>query len=119
VADIGYIESELGGVPADQKRGIVSAFRYTLNAFSFAPLDKGRATNAQLYYLNVVTSSNANEEFSVAHGLDAAPSYLIPVLRLNEVGSQLVPLQVSKAPDGRRVYLKSSSTSAAISVMVG
>jgi|SRR5688572_22528730 len=119
MADIGYIEAELGALPPEQKKGMVAAFRYVVNMFSFAPLEKGRATNAQLYYREVVTSSVANVEFSVSHGLDAAPSYLIPVLRLNEVGSQIVPLQVSKAPDAKRVYLKSSSTSAAISVMVG
>ena len=119
MADIGAIETELGSFPPEIKRGLMSAFRYLLNNLSLAPLDRGRATNMQLYYISGTTSGDANTEFSIPHGLEGAPSYLIPVLPLTEVGGQLVPLQVSKAPDGRRVYLKSSSTSAAITVMVG
>ena len=119
MADLSYIESELGSLPPEQKRGLVASFRYLLHNLSWARLDGGRATNAQLYYISGTTSSNANVEFSIAHGLSGAPSYLMPVLQLTDVGAQLVPLQVSKAPDAKRVYLKSSSTGAAITVMVG
>jgi hypothetical protein len=119
MADISYIEAELGSVPPEYKRGLVASFRYLLANLSWARLDGGRATNAQLYYISGTTSTTANVEFSIPHGLASAPSYLVPVLPLTELGAQLVPLQVSKAPDARRVYLKSSSTGAAITVMVG
>lgn len=119
MADIGYVESELGNLPPEYKRGIVAAFRYVLNNFAFSPTDRGRATNFQLYYKSGTTSPTVNGEFSIAHGLNSAPSVLFQVLPLSEVGTQMVPLQVSRAADDRRVYLRSSSTSAAITVAVG
>jgi len=119
MADVGYLKAELGSFEGAQKTSLNNILTYILNNLSFARLDRGRATNAQMYYLDGTTSSNANAEFSIPHGLTGAPSYLIPVLSLNEVGAQIVPLQVSRAADDKRVYLKSSSTGAAITVMVG
>ena len=119
MADIGYLKSELGSFEGAQKNSLNNILTYILNNLSFARLDRGRATNAQLYYVSGTTSSNANVEFSIAHGLTSAPSYAIPVLPLDEVGAQSVQLQVSRAADDKRVYLKSSSTSAVVTVMVG
>ena len=119
MADIGSVEAEFGSLPPEHKKALVAAFRYVLSNLSFARQDRGRAQNAQVYYTSGTTSSNANTEFSLAHGLGEVPSYLLPVLPLDEVGAQMVQLQVSRAADARRVYLKSSSTSAAITVLVG
>ena len=119
MADIAGVEAELGSLPADHKRALGAAFRYVLNNLSWSRLDRGRAQNAQVYYVSGTTSSNANTEFSLAHGLGSTPSYLLPVMALDEVGAQIVPLQISRAADDRRVYLKSSSTSAAITVLIG
>lgn len=119
MADIAGVDAELASLPADHKRALSAAFRYVLNNLSWVRLDRGRAQNAQLYYVSGTTSSSANVEFSVAHGLGSTPSYLMQVAPLDEVGAQIVPLQVSRAADDRRVYLKSSSTSAAITVLVG
>lgn len=119
MADIGSVEAELGSLPPDHKKALVAAFRYVLNNLSWTRQDRGRAQNAQVYYTSGTTSSNAGEEFSIAHGLGVVPSYLLPVLPLDEVGAQIVPVQVTKAADNRRVYLRSSSTSAALTVLVG
>lgn len=120
MADIGYISSELGSMPAEQKRALESAFRYTLNNFSFGAVEhQTRATNFQMYYLTATTPPDVLTEFTIAHGLQSAPSVLLPVLSLNAVNAQIVPLQVSRAADDKRVYLRSSSTSAAIAVLVG
>lgn len=119
MADIGSVEAELGSLPVDHKKALVAAFRYVLNNLSWSRLDRGRAQNCQVYYVSGTTSTGANTEFSIAHGLGSTPSYLIPVLPLDEVGGQIVPLQLSRAADDKRVYLKSSSTSAAITVLVG
>ena len=119
MADIGYVKADLGSFEGAQKNSLNNILTYVLNNLSFAKLDRGRATNAQMYYISGTTSSNASVEFSIAHGLTSAPSYLIPVMSLDEVGAQMVPLQVSRAADDKRVYLKSSSTGAAITVMVG
>jgi len=120
VADIGSVESEFGALPTDHRRALVAAFRYVLRNLSFGAVEhQTPATNFQAYYLTGTTSSNANTEFSIAHGLNSAPHVLLPVLDLSAVGGQLVPLTVSRAADDKRVYLKSSSTSAAIAVLVG
>ena len=119
MADIGSIEAELGALPTDHKRALVAAFRYLLNNLSWSRLDRGRAQNAQVYYVSGTTSSNANTEFSLAHGIGTTPSYVLPVLPLDEVGAQMVNLKVSRAADNVRVYFTSPSTGAAITVLVG
>lgn len=120
MANTGYIDSLLGGLPKEQKGAISAAFTYLLDNLSLGAVEhQTRATNLQAYYLTTTTPANANTEFSIAHGLNYAPSVLIPVMGLDAVGSQIVPLQVSRAADQNRVYLKSSSTSAAIAVLVG
>lgn len=119
MADIGYLKAELAAFQGEQKSALQNILTYLLNNLSFARLDRGRATNAQLYYTSGTTSTTANGEFSIAHGLSAAPSYLIPVLPLDAVGAQIVSLQVTRAPDAKRVYLQSPTTNAAITVLVG
>ena len=120
MADIGSVESEFGALPADHKRALVAAFRYVLRNLSFGAVEHQKpATNFQAYYLTGVSSSNANTEFSIAHGLGSTPSVLLPVMDVTAIGSQLVPLQIARAADDKRIYLKSSSTSAAIAVLVG
>lgn len=119
MADIGYIKLAFGGTPDAIKKAAEQAFTYLLGNLSLTQSDRGKAGNFLLYYQSGTTSSNANQEFSVAHGMESTPSIVIPVLPLNEVGAQLVPLTVSRAADTKRVYLKSSSTSAAFTVLVG
>ena len=120
MADIGYVESELGALPTDQKRSLVSAFRYVLSNLTLgAPEHQKRATNFQLYYMSSTTASDANAEFSIAHGLGSTPMVLLPVLPLNAVGARTVNLTVSRAADDKRVYLTSDCTSAPFTVMVG
>ena len=120
MADIGYIKAELAAFQGAEKNGLLNAFTYLLNNLAFGSVDhQTRATNFQLYYLESTTPSSSNTEFSIAHGLGSTPMTLIPVLDLGAVGSQIVPLTVSRAADDKRVYLKSSSTSAAFAVLVG
>lgn len=120
MADIASVEAECGALPTEQKKAIVNSFRYVLRNLSFGAVEHRKpATNFQAYYLTGTTSSNANTEFSIAHGLASAPHVILPVLDLSAVGSQLVPLTVSRAADDKRVYLTSSSTGAAIAVLVG
>lgn len=69
----------------------------------------------QGYRLDATTHATADTEFSIAHGLGQVPTLVIPVLPL-DVGNQLVPLVVTRAPDASRVYLRSSSTGAPISL---
>lgn len=121
MADIGLIESELGGVPPDLKRALVASFRYVLGNLSFGAIstERTRATNFQAYYVSGTTPAAAHTEFSIAHGLGVVPSVLFPVVGLNHVGAQIVPLTIARAADAKRVYLTSSVANAPITVMVG
>jgi hypothetical protein len=114
VASRGYIATLLNSLPANIKTQLTEAFDYAQTSWRLG--DGARATNAQLYKFNSTTAATANEEFSIRHGMGMLPSKLVPVLDLNQVGSQIVPLVVSRAPDEQRVYLKSSSTGAVFQV---
>lgn len=119
MADLAYVESVFGATDKETKKAAVESFRYVLGNLTMgAPEEARRAKNFQWYWFSATTSSNANEEFSIAHGLGRTPSVIIPVLPLNVVGARLVDLQVSRAADMNRIYLKSASTSAAIMVLV-
>jgi hypothetical protein len=116
MATIGYIDILLNTLEPTVKGPIKSAFDYLLSNWRLG--DGVRAENAQWYKFESTTASVANTEFSIHHGLNQKPSKLIPILDLNTVGSQLVPLVASRAPDAQRVYLKSSSTSAVFTCLL-
>ena len=118
MADIGTIDADLGSLDRETKKGLLSAFRYVLKNLSFGSPDERAAKNFRMSWLSATTSSVANTEFSVAHGMESTPMYVLPALPLNEVGARIVPLEVTRAADGKRIYLKSSSTSAPIKLLV-
>lgn len=116
MASKGYIDTLLNALPAEIKRVLVPAFQYQSDNWKVGT--SARATNAQWYRIESTTASVAGTEFSVKHGLGAAPHTLIPILNLQEQGAQLVPLTVSRAADAERVYLSSTHASAVISFFV-
>lgn len=119
MATPGYIESLVGNLEAPLRAALVRVFDYVLRNLRFGPVShQVRTENFQAYYFTATTPATANEEFSVAHGLGRVPYVLIPVLSLDSVNQAIVPLSVSRAADASRLYLKSSSTSAAIAIMV-
>jgi hypothetical protein len=119
MATPGYIDSLLGGLEADLRVALKRIFDYVLRNLRFGPVAHSvRTENFQAYYYTATTPATANEEFSIAHGLGRVPYVLLPVLSLDSINQSLVPLSVSRAADASRFYLKSSSTSAAIAVMV-
>jgi hypothetical protein len=119
VADIAGVTSELGSLPAEPRKAISAAFRYVLNNLTAGAVEPGRrAKNFQWYWLQGTTPAVANTEFSIAHGLQKVPNIILPVVPLSEIGAQLVPLTVSRAADANRIYLRSSSTSAAITLLL-
>ena len=65
-----------------------------------------------------VTSSVADTEVAVVHNLGSAPRVAFPCLDLGTVGAQMVPLKVTRAADTSRLYVSSSSTSAAFTIFV-
>ena len=113
-----YVEALLGGLDANMRRVLTEAFRYVVPNTKFGPVDhQTKSENFQAYYV-VSTTATSTGEFSIVHGLGRTPYLLVPVLPLDQVGAQLVPLQVTRAADGQRVYLKSTSTSAPFTILV-
>ena len=116
MASKGYISALLNGLTADLRKALNPAFEHVLDTWKLGTADK--AANAAWYRFSVTTHATAGEEFSIEHGLNQIPTTLIPILPLDEVGQSLVTLQVSRAADGRRVYLRSSSTGLPITVFL-
>ena len=119
MATPGYIESLVGNREAPLRAALVRVFDYVLRNLRFGPVtNQARTENFQAYYFTATTPATANQEFSVSHGLGRVPYVLIPVLSLDSIKQAIVPLQVSRAADANRLYLKSTSTGAAIAIMV-
>ena len=111
MAVYGNVDRILNALDANVRVPLAAAFEYIMREYSFG--DGTKADNFNLFRISGTTHGTANTEFSVAHGMDHAPSKLIPFLQLDAVGGQLVPLKVSRASDARRIYLSSPSTGAA------
>jgi hypothetical protein len=113
MATKGAIDLYVNALPEDIRYPIRQALYYIMDNWRLG--DGVRAENAQWYPVESTTASVANTEFVIKHNLATTPGRFIPVLRLNEVNDQIVPLTVSRAADATNVYLKSSSTSAVFS----
>ena len=110
MASKGFINALLNGLPGEVRKVLNPAFEHVMDTWRLGTADK--AANAAWYRFSLTTSSAAGTEFSIEHGLNQIPTLLIPVLPLDSTGVSMVPLTVSRAADGRRVYLTSTSTSA-------
>lgn len=110
MASKAFVEQMINALPTDLRYPLRNAFWYLMDNWRIGA--GARAENAQWYPVTSTTAAVANTEFSIVHGLGTAPKWLIPIVDVTAVGASLVPLQVSRAADSERVYLKSSSTSA-------
>ena len=105
----------MNALPEDIRYPMRQAFYYLMDNWRFG-VDR-RAENAQLYRLTSTTATVANTEFSIAHGMGAAPTQIVQLLDLSKINAQIVPLQVSRAADSQRIYLKSTSTNAVFTIL--
>lgn len=110
MAASGYIDTILNALDAAVRVPISNAFQYAMRENALGTATK--AENFSWYKVIGTTHPTANTEFTILHGMDHPPTKLIPILRLDASGGQLVPLVASRASDAKRIYLKSSSTSA-------
>lgn len=122
MADIGAIRGILAGLPdATMRRILIECFEEALGSktgITFGDPDhQRRATNFRASY-EVSTTATSTGEFSIQHGLETVPTMAIPILDLGQPGAQLVPLEVVRAADSRRVYLKSGSIGARITLLM-
>ena len=119
MARTSYITALLAGMPTDQKKAMKGAFDYVLDNIRWGrPEHKQRAENGQQYFYEAVTADAPDKEFTIQHGLAAAPYLLVPILALDVVGTEIVPLTVTRASDSERIYLSSPIANAIIRVMV-
>lgn len=121
MADIGYIRRLLSGLSNDRDRVILTtAFEHALGNMRFGvPDNQTRSVNGQWYW-EQSTTATSTAEFSFAHGLPSAPSYGIPIIKFDTVGSKAGYLTVTRAADGKRIYLKADagSTNAPVTLLV-
>ena len=112
MADIGYVRASLGGIAdATTKRVLTNIFEHILGNIRFGePEHQTRAENFQAYYLTSTTAASTGE-FSIAHGLNATPKVAVQVIDLQTVGSKFPQLEVSRAADSQRIYLKATAGS--------
>jgi hypothetical protein len=119
VSDLGGMRGYFGGVPATLKVAMDGFINYAFKNLRVGlPGHQKPAENFSWFQLDGVTSSNANQEFSIAHGQTVAPRVAFPCIDLTSSGTQLVALTVARAADARRVYFRSGSTSAAFTIFV-
>lgn len=117
MADLGSIETELNGMPDTGKNILVRIFRALVPFLVAGPVEHQRKlTNFARYYVTSTTSSVANTEFSIVHGMGRAPHTIRPVLPMDAVGAKVVRLTNTRVADAMRVYLSSPDTSAVVSV---
>lgn len=102
----GYVQSIINALPQELRSPLTTIFDYVMREYTLG--DSVKAENFAWFRIEGTTHTTPSAEFSVEHGMDHAPSKLIPILPLDVTNAMLVPLQVSRLADSRRVYLKSS-----------
>ena len=119
MSDRGYVLGELAGIPDEAtKRILQRVFEHVLDQGSFGEPDhQTKARNFRSFFERSTTATSTGE-FSIAHGLPYTPTLAIPVIDVSHVGGQIVPLEVTRAADGKRIYLKSGSTAAPFVLLV-
>lgn len=121
MADLGAMRKMMQGIPDATTRQIMVTFvEYAFGNLTVGAVDEQnkKATNFAMYH-QVATTAASTGEFTIAHGMDRTPSIAIPTLDLSQPGAKIVPIEVNRAADSRRLYLKSTSTGALVSFLVG
>lgn len=109
MAALGGVLAELGGLDVDTKKVMTNTFTYLVPNQQFGPVEhQKKAENFRAYFVNSTTAASTGE-FSILHGLGRTPYLAVPVLALDQVGARTVPLTVTRAADGQRVYVKTEA----------
>ena len=121
MASLAYVEREINSLPTELRPALLRIFQTVLK-----DLRIGHPTgdvpdpteNMGGGFFHATTAATANDEFTVAHGFGRVPYLVIPVLPLDVVNAEIVPLTVTRAADDKRIYLSSSVESAPVSLWV-
>lgn len=98
----------IGGLEDRTKKALTELIRAGFGLLRFGPLETAKAENFLGYKLTSTTASSTGE-FSVLHNMGTRPYLLMPVVDLSVIGAGVVPLEVTRAADTRRIYLKTSA----------
>lgn len=121
MADLGTIEQEINSLPAAIRPTMLRIFRAFMKDMRFGH-PKGEQpdpmTNFGGGFFHGTTPSTPGDEFTIAHGFGRTPYLAFPALRLDAVGSSVVPLTVSRVADDRRVYFTSTEADAPVTLII-
>ncbi len=120
MADIGALRNLAKSVPDPTTRqALLSIVEILGTNLTFGAIDKDdkKATNFRLYHQPSTTAASTGL-FTIQHGMESVPHLAIPVLDLSQPGATLVPVEVVRAADRTRIYLRSTSTNSKISFLV-
>jgi hypothetical protein len=113
VADLSSLLSKLNGLDVATKKALTALFTELVPNTRFGH-PKGEqpdpSKNFGGGFFQGTTSAVADREFSITHGFGRAPYLAIPVLPLDQVGSQIPLLTVTRAADDKRVYFSCPDT---------
>jgi len=119
VADLGFIEREVASLPRELRPIFQRIFTAILKDLRLGhPADATSSTNFGAAFYEATTPATPGETFTIRHQFGRAPYLLVPVLPLDVVNAELVPLTVQREADANRVYLTSSVASAPITVLL-
>lgn len=124
MANLGLIQSYLAALTDTAERnGVYQAFLEAMTNFTVGFPEPGvvqseRASNLRWYPVTFTTSTVANREVAIAHGLPVTPYLIIPVLDPSNVGSGIPQLKVTRAADDTYLYVSSPVTAVPVTIFV-
>lgn len=114
----GYVESLINRLEDSVRSSLRFAFEHVMDNGQVGGIGhQEKAVNFRWYRLDGTTSTTANAEFTIEHGLGMAPYHLMPMVPLTSSGVQMVRLRVTRAADASRIYLSSPDTNAAFTIL--
>lgn len=116
MADFGNVNTYLNGLAdGDVKRILAQVLEYILKDIRFGRAVAGDPSkNFGGGFFSGTTPSVANTEFTIAHTFGRKPYLAVQVLPLDQVGAKTVRLEVTRAADSNRVYLRSPDTDSVV-----
>lgn len=121
MSDLGAIETEIKGLPAEIRPTVLRIFRLFLKDTRFGHPTGDQPdpmVNMAGGFFHGTTPATPGEVFTIAHGFGRTPYLAVPVLRLDAVGSSIISLTVARAADDKRLYFTSTEASTPFSLAV-
>lgn len=121
MSDLGFVEREIAALPPTMRPTFLRIFQAILKDLRFGHPKQEQPdpmVNFGGGFFTGTTAATPGDEFTIAHGFGRVPYLLLPVLPLDTVGAQIVPLEVTRVADEKRIYLTSTVASAPIVLAV-